>query len=106
MCNLASSLVLMIPEETKAPQVTEDGMELEEPSKETTEESTVPAEPQLPSEFEKLFKGCEENPDDFNGWVYLLQYVEQEVRDNMQIIQTCVDTVWILLKLNRRSTVT
>ncbi|XP_041814326.1 pre-mRNA-processing factor 39 isoform X2 [Chelmon rostratus] len=65
-------------EETTAPQVTEDGMELEEPSKETTEESTVPAEPQLPSEFEKLFKGCEENPDDFNGWVYLLQYVEQE----------------------------
>lgn len=55
-------------------------MELEEPSKETAEESIVPSEPQLPSEFEKLFKGCEENPEDFNGWVYLLQYVEQEVR--------------------------
>nr|XP_046229484.1 pre-mRNA-processing factor 39 [Scatophagus argus] len=55
-----------------------DGMELEEPSKETTEESTVPTEPELPSEFEKLFNGCEENPEDFNGWVYLLQYVEQE----------------------------
>lgn len=66
-------------------------MELEEPSKETTEESTVPAEPQLPSEFEKLFKGCEENPDDFNGWVYLLQYVEQEVRENTQIIQICAE---------------
>uniref|UniRef100_A0A4W6DM63 Pre-mRNA-processing factor 39 n=1 Tax=Lates calcarifer TaxID=8187 RepID=A0A4W6DM63_LATCA len=64
--------------ETEAPQVTEDGMELEEPSKETSEELAVPTEPQLPSEFEKLFKGCEENPEDFNGWVYLLQYVEQE----------------------------
>lgn len=55
-------------------------MELEEPSKEMTEESAVPPEPELPSEFEKLFKGCEENPEDFNGWVYLLQYVEQEVK--------------------------
>ncbi|KAM9339446.1 pre-mRNA-processing factor 39 isoform 2-T2 [Symphorus nematophorus] len=63
---------------TEAPQAAGDGMELEEPSKETTEESTVPTEPQLPSEFEKLFKGCEDNPEDFNGWVYLLQYVEQE----------------------------
>ncbi|XP_076612560.1 pre-mRNA-processing factor 39 isoform X2 [Chaetodon auriga] len=65
-------------DETKVPQVMEDGMELEEPSKETTEESIVPPEPELPSEFERLFTGCEENPDDFNGWVYLLQYVEQE----------------------------
>lgn len=55
-------------------------MELEEPSKEATEDSAVPPEPELPSEFERLFKGCEENPEDFNGWVYLLQYVEQEVR--------------------------
>lgn len=56
-----------------------DGMDLEEAPKEATEESAVPPEPELPSEFEKLFKGCEENPEDFNGWVYLLQYVEQEV---------------------------
>ncbi|XP_037606894.1 pre-mRNA-processing factor 39 isoform X1 [Sebastes umbrosus] len=65
---------------TEAPQVTEDGMELEEAAKETTPEPTVPAEPEPepPSEFEKLFKGCEDNPEDFNGWVYLLQYVEQE----------------------------
>ncbi|XP_029352866.1 pre-mRNA-processing factor 39 isoform X2 [Echeneis naucrates] len=61
---------------TEAPQ--EDGMELEEPSKETTEDLIVPTEPELPSEFDKLFKGCEDNPEDFNGWVYLLQYVEQE----------------------------
>ncbi|XP_035473596.1 pre-mRNA-processing factor 39 isoform X1 [Scophthalmus maximus] len=64
---------------TEAPQVTEDGMELEEPSKEATEElTTEPTESELPNEFDKLFKGCEENPEDFNGWVYLLQYVEQE----------------------------
>uniref|UniRef100_I3IWV1 Pre-mRNA-processing factor 39 n=1 Tax=Oreochromis niloticus TaxID=8128 RepID=I3IWV1_ORENI len=61
-----------------ATQVAEDGMELEDPSKETTEESAVPTDPELPSEFEKLFKGVEENPEDFNAWVYLLQYVEQE----------------------------
>ncbi|KAM9840178.1 pre-mRNA-processing factor 39 [Aulostomus maculatus] len=59
-------------------QVMEDGMELEDPSREMTEEPALPAEPQLPSEFDKLFKGCEDNPEDFNGWVYLLQYVEQE----------------------------
>lgn len=63
---------------TEAVQLTEDGMELEEPSKETEQEIVASAEPQLPSEFDKLFKGCEENPEDFNGWVYLLQYVEQE----------------------------
>lgn len=56
-----------------------DGMDIEEAPKEATEEPAVPPEPELPSEFEKLFKGCEENPEDFNGWVYLLQYVEQEV---------------------------
>ncbi|XP_029983884.1 pre-mRNA-processing factor 39 isoform X2 [Sphaeramia orbicularis] len=65
-------------DEAEVAQVTEDGMELEEQSKETAEEPAAPAEPQLPSEFDKLFKGCEENPEDFNGWVYLLQYVEQE----------------------------
>lgn len=63
-----------------------DGMELEEPSKEATEDLAVPPEPELPSEFERLFKGCEENPEDFNGWVYLLQYVEQEVGEHFQII--------------------
>uniref|UniRef100_A0A673AD86 Pre-mRNA-processing factor 39 n=1 Tax=Sphaeramia orbicularis TaxID=375764 RepID=A0A673AD86_9TELE len=70
--------LLIYPDEAEVAQVTEDGMELEEQSKETAEEPAAPAEPQLPSEFDKLFKGCEENPEDFNGWVYLLQYVEQE----------------------------
>lgn len=63
----------------EAQQEMGDGMDIEEAPKEATEEPAVPPEPELPSEFEKLFKGCEENPEDFNGWVYLLQYVEQEV---------------------------
>ncbi|KAM3603490.1 uncharacterized protein V6R79_023407 [Siganus canaliculatus] len=62
----------------EATQGAGDGMELEDQSKEASEESIVPTEPELPSEFEKLYKGCEDNPEDFNGWVYLLQYVEQE----------------------------
>lgn len=75
------------PVQAQPPMVAEDSspanMELEE-SKETeqvdpVEEPAVPTEPLIPSEYEKLAKGCEENPEDFNGWVYLLQYVEQEV---------------------------
>ncbi|KAK5853161.1 hypothetical protein PBY51_006976 [Eleginops maclovinus] len=67
-------------EATEAPHVMEEVMELEEQSREATQELAVPAEPEpeAPSEFEKLFQACEENPEDFNGWVYLLQYVEQE----------------------------
>lgn len=81
---------------TEASQGAGDGMELEEPAKETTEETAIPSEPELPSEFEKLFKGCEENPEDFNGWVYLLQYVEQEVRRMQRSM------VFILLCSNRK----
>ncbi|KAJ0061246.1 hypothetical protein NL108_013919 [Boleophthalmus pectinirostris] len=58
-------------------QPSEDGMELEEPSKEGESEVAASVE-SLPSEFDKLFKGCQDNPEDFNAWVYLLQYVEQE----------------------------
>ncbi|XP_024860139.2 pre-mRNA-processing factor 39 isoform X2 [Kryptolebias marmoratus] len=61
-----------------APESMEDGMELEETSKEGAQEVALPTEPQLPSEFERLFKICEDNPEDFNAWVTLLQYVEQE----------------------------
>ncbi|XP_060117981.1 pre-mRNA-processing factor 39 [Heteronotia binoei] len=35
-------------------------------------------EPSFPPEFEKFWKVVETNPQDFTGWVYLLQYVEQE----------------------------
>ena len=80
---LKQALEPTLGEGEQAAPVAEDGspanMELEDGPKEPAEpeEPAVPAEPELPSEFEKLFKGCEDSPDDFNGWVYLLQYVEQ-----------------------------
>ncbi|XP_016379939.1 pre-mRNA-processing factor 39 [Sinocyclocheilus rhinocerous] len=59
-------------------------MELEDAPKETPE-AVEPAtdadpaqDPALPADYERLFKVVEDNPEDFNGWVYLLQYVEQE----------------------------
>ncbi|KAM9778822.1 pre-mRNA-processing factor 39 isoform X1 [Syngnathus typhle] len=83
---------------TEASQAADDGMELEDATKDVAQEASAAQEtaaqdaaqeaaaqeaayhrePELPSEFEKLLKGCEDNPEDFNGWVYLLQYVEQE----------------------------
>lgn len=33
----------------------------------------------FPPDFDKFWKVVEDNPQDFTGWVYLLQYVEQEV---------------------------
>lgn len=55
-------------------------MELEDGSKEESEvgDASV-SKSSLPSDFERLFKVVEDDPEDFNGWVYLLQYVEQEV---------------------------
>ncbi|XP_076874044.1 pre-mRNA-processing factor 39 [Brachyhypopomus gauderio] len=56
-------------------------MELEDASKEGCEDGPGDAslqKPSLPSDFERLYKVVEDNPEDFNGWVYLLQYVEQE----------------------------
>ncbi|XP_039545982.1 pre-mRNA-processing factor 39-like [Pimephales promelas] len=49
-----------------------------EPGAETAAEPAEPQEPEFPTEYERLSKVVEENPEDFNGWVYLLQYVEQE----------------------------
>lgn len=31
------------------------------------------------TELEKYWKAVKDNPADFTGWTYLLQYVEQEV---------------------------
>lgn len=55
-------------------------MELEDGSKEESEvgDASVP-KPLLPADFERLYKVVEDDLEDFNGWVYLLQYVEQEV---------------------------
>ncbi|XP_062858347.1 pre-mRNA-processing factor 39 [Trichomycterus rosablanca] len=54
-------------------------MELEDAQKveNAAEAAPVPEEP-VPSEFERLYKVVEDNPEDFNGWVYLLQHIEQE----------------------------
>lgn len=62
-------------------------MELEDAPKETAEavepaadtDAAATQDPALPADYERLFKVVEDNPEDFNGWVYLLQYVEQEV---------------------------
>ncbi|KAK2884307.1 hypothetical protein Q8A67_017944 [Cirrhinus molitorella] len=58
------------------PKDTAEAVETAEPAAET--DATVAQEPTLPSEYERLSKVVEDNPEDFNGWVYLLQYVEQE----------------------------
>lgn len=56
-------------------------------NEEITQESGIPniqslhttdVEAHFPPEYEKFWKVVEENPQDFTGWVYLLQYVEQE----------------------------
>lgn len=39
----------------------------------------IETEANFPPEYEKFWKTVENNPQDFTGWVYLLQYVEQEV---------------------------
>uniref|UniRef100_A0A8D1A5B3 Pre-mRNA processing factor 39 n=1 Tax=Sus scrofa TaxID=9823 RepID=A0A8D1A5B3_PIG len=52
-------------------------------------------EANFPPEYEKFWKTVENNPQDFTGWVYLLQYVEQEVyRRGLQAIPLSVD-LWI-----------
>ncbi|CAL9692017.1 unnamed protein product [Knipowitschia caucasica] len=58
--------------EDASAQPGEDGMEIEAQPEVST---YIHSEP---SEFDKLYKGCEENLEDFNGWIYLLQFVEQE----------------------------
>lgn len=35
------------------------------------------------SELDKYWKAVKENPNDFTGWTYLLQFVEQEVRHDI-----------------------
>ncbi|KAM9435807.1 pre-mRNA-processing factor 39 [Clarias gariepinus] len=54
-------------------------MELEDGSKEGSEvgDPSV-SKSTLPTDFDRLYKVVEDDPEDFNGWVYLLQYVEQE----------------------------
>lgn len=44
-------------------------------------------EANFPPEYEKFWKTVESNPQDFTGWVYLLQYVEQEVSNYLNGIR-------------------
>lgn len=60
--------------------------ESETPSKKTATESTTekdkeksPRPKKLP-ELDKYWKAVNDDPTDFTGWTYLLQYVDQEVR--------------------------
>ncbi|XP_051500283.1 pre-mRNA-processing factor 39-like [Myxocyprinus asiaticus] len=68
-------------EQTAGDSESPSNMELEDVPKEGAEPaagSTEAQEPELPLEYERLYKVVEDDPEDFNGWVYLLQYVEQE----------------------------
>ncbi|KAM6068943.1 pre-mRNA-processing factor 39 isoform 2-T2 [Theristicus caerulescens] len=56
-------------------------------NEENTQESEIPnieslqttdIDASFPPDFDKFWKVVEDNPQDFTGWVYLLQYVEQE----------------------------
>lgn len=38
------------------------------------------------TELDKYWKAVRDNPGDFTGWTYLLQYVEQEVRDSITTV--------------------
>lgn len=41
------------------------------------------------TELDKYWKAVRDNPGDFTGWTYLLQYVEQEVRDSITTLNVC-----------------
>ena len=42
-------------------------------------EDEMDDEPEMETELEKYWRAVKDNPHDFTGWTYLLQYVEQEV---------------------------
>lgn len=55
--------------------------EKQEPRPASPKKKTLP-------ELEKYWKAVNEDPSDFTGWTYLLQYVDQEVRTGHQ--ESCV----------------
>uniref|UniRef100_A0A4X2L0C9 Pre-mRNA processing factor 39 n=1 Tax=Vombatus ursinus TaxID=29139 RepID=A0A4X2L0C9_VOMUR len=59
-----------------SPNVNEENTEENEIS--NVELPVTDTEAQFPPEYEKFWKTVENNLQDFTGWVYLLQYVEQE----------------------------
>lgn len=61
-----------------SPDLNEDNtQESEIPNIESLQTTDIEAD--FPPDFDKFWKVVEDNPQDFTGWVYLLQYVEQEV---------------------------
>ena len=44
-----------------------------------------------PTALEKFWKAVRDNPSDFTGWTYLLQYVEQQVRPYTCFVPSTVD---------------
>lgn len=77
-----STEIMSVTEMEQSPDSTPDLNE------ENTQESEIPnieslqttdIEACFPPDFDKFWKVVEDNPQDFTGWVYLLQYVEQEV---------------------------
>ncbi|KAI1237426.1 hypothetical protein IHE44_0013499 [Lamprotornis superbus] len=60
-----------------SPDLHEDNtQESEIPNIESLQTTDIEAD--FPPDFDKFWKVVEDNPQDFTGWVYLLQYVEQE----------------------------
>lgn len=54
------------------------------------QEYETPAEgEEVNTELDKYWKAVRDNPGDFTGWTYLLQYVEQEVRDSITTLNYC-----------------
>ena len=48
-----------------------------------------------PSALEKFWKVVRDNPSDFTGWTYLLQYVEQQVRPLPVFLKlNCMPPTW------------
>lgn len=56
-----------------------------EPSPEKEKEEKPPKPKKLP-ELDKYWKAVNDDPTDFTGWTYLLQYVDQEVSVKQYVI--------------------
>lgn len=68
-----------------APAQEEKPQDSEMAEAEAAKAAAADPEPSFPPEFEKFWKVVETNPQDFTGWVYLLQYVEQEVSERLWV---------------------
>lgn len=71
--------------------------ENEVPSKKPSLESSAekekeekPPKPKKLPELDKYWKAVNDDPADFTGWTYLLQYVDQEVSFFFSVIRFCV----------------